>query len=1063
MTRSIDRGIALVLLLGAWCNAADAAESALFSEGFESYEVGALPSGYVIVFNGLGTAEQHVAAEGGQKHLRTAGQRNWSLAMRRDFDDDLPGTVSASVRMRVDNDQDRYTYGSDGARYAHFGSFSIKNSDEVAAGISINKYEADGKVVADCRGEGTRHEVQLGEWTTFRLEVDFAAGRQTLYADDVQFCVADTSTVDLSGQWNSWGDPSGIHFGSGNSGNGPSVTRYDDIEIRASASDRQGTALLFEDWESGEIDRADWTLYGWPQSQVVAFGDRQNVFDNNGDGGHNSGVLTSAALALREGSKVSIAADFYIDYTNRGGCWMGVQLGLVLDADVDEQELASRDPSRMGLRHGIFDGCGAANPEDSRKVWFRGGGIRDAQGDWVGVPEFTLSAEDYVGGWHRLAVEIDESNQVSFHVDGKLLWESDVPIDAAYRTARLLVGGRSSGNAGKAYMDNIEVSVSDGSDDVGEPPDTPPDYAVHLVPRADDPVRQGFVRVINRAATSGEVRIDAYDDEGNHRGPVTLAIAGNETVHFNSDDLEAGNTQKGLSGRTGAGIGDWRLELRTDLDIEPLAYIRTTDGFLTAMHDAAPATGNRHRIAIFNPGRNTNQVSRLRLVNPGQDDVNVAITARDDGGRASRTELDVPAGKSRTLTAQELEAGARGLARGIGAGAGKWELNLDASGPIVAMSLLESPTGHLTNLCTVPTATGRAHTVPLFPAKSPSGRQGFVRVVNRSGSAAEAEITAFDDQGAERGPLTLAVPAGGAVHFNSDDLEDGNAAKGLTRSTGSGSGDWRLEIASAVDIDVLAYVRTADGFLTAMHDTAPTTGNRHEVAIFNPGGNRNQVSTLRLVNPTGRAATATVRGTDDLGAVAGEVRVPIAARGARTVTAQQLESGSGVSGALGDGTGKWRLEVESTEPIIAMSLLESPTGHLTNLSSVPSLAAPETAAELFATAISGPVVQSKCVDCHVSGGEAGSTRLIFVTDVVADHEAANLRTLRDFVANVDNGGERILAKIRGGENHGGGVQVAAGTADYANMARLVALLGAEGAGPCGCARRAACRRPRRRA
>ena len=80
----------------------------------------------------------------------------------------------------------------------------------------------------------------------------------------------------------------------------------------------------------------------------------------------------------------------------------------------------------------------------------------------------------------------------------------------------------------------------------------------------------------------------------------------------------------------------------------------------------------------------------------------------------------------------------------------------------------------------------------------------------------------------------------------------------------------------------------------------------------------------------------TIRGVDDLGtASAASVQVALAAGEARMLTAQQLESGDGVKGALGDGTGKWRLEVASDASLQAMSLLKSPTRHLTNLSSIP--------------------------------------------------------------------------------------------------------------------------------
>ena len=56
----------------------------------------------------------------------------------------------------------------------------------------------------------------------------------------------------------------------------------------------------------------------------------------------------------------------------------------------------------------------------------------------------------------------------------------------------------------------------------------------------------------------------------------------------------------------------------------------------------------------------------------------------------------------------------------------------------------------------------------------------------------------------------------------------------------------------------------------------------------------------------------------------------------RTLSAQALESGDGVDGFLGDGAGKWQLTVEADRPIHAMSLLTSPTGHLTNLSTAPA-------------------------------------------------------------------------------------------------------------------------------
>ena len=229
------------------------------------------------------------------------------------------------------------------------------------------------------------------------------------------------------------------------------------------------------------------------------------------------------------------------------------------------------------------------------------------------------------------------------------------------------------------------------------------------------------------------------------------------------------------------------------------------------------------------------------------------------------------------------------------------------------------------------------HMVPLFPSASDAlGRQGFARVINHSAEAGEVSIEAFDDEGAAHGPLALSIDAGETAHFNSNDLENGNADKGLTGSTGPGQGDWRLEFESELDIEVLSYIRTTDGFLTAMHDTVPVVDGRREAAIFNPGSNLNQQSLLRLVNPGEEEAEVTVVGFDDRDASPGsDVVVSVPAGTSRTLTASELETGGEFEGALVDGAGKWRLTVNADRPISAMSLLSSPTGHLTNLSTAP--------------------------------------------------------------------------------------------------------------------------------
>ena len=98
---------------------------------------------------------------------------------------------------------------------------------------------------------------------------------------------------------------------------------------------------------------------------------------------------------------------------------------------------------------------------------------------------------------------------------------------------------------------------------------------------------------------------------------------------------------------------------------------------------------------------------------------------------------------------------------------------------------------------------------------------------------------------------------------------------------------------------------------------------------------------------------------------------------------------------------------------------------------------------VFQDHISQPIVQSKCVNCHVTDGVSGHTRLVLARSAdAADHQARNLRIFRDLVAAVeaDGGSTYILNKIQGAIPHGGGPQVAADSNDFDNMGRFLALL-----------------------
>ena len=163
-------------------------------------------------------------------------------------------------------------------------------------------------------------------------------------------------------------------------------------------------------------------------------------------------------------------------------------------------------------------------------------------------------------------------------------------------------------------------------------------HSISMVPPSSHATRQGLVQVINHEARAGTVEIEAFDSEGMSYGPIPLSIGAQESAEFSSADLELGSPAKGLAVGVGKGTGTWRLELRSNLDIEVQGYIRTVDGFLLNVDELIASKGRVHNVPLLGSvDDNRNQVSLLRLVNPGVRKAAVAIEGVDDAGDFSNS------------------------------------------------------------------------------------------------------------------------------------------------------------------------------------------------------------------------------------------------------------------------------------------------------------------------------------------------------------------------------------------------------------------------------------------
>lgn len=232
-------------------------------------------------------------------------------------------------------------------------------------------------------------------------------------------------------------------------------------------------------------------------------------------------------------------------------------------------------------------------------------------------------------------------------------------------------------------------------------------------------------------------------------------------------------------------------------------------------------------------------------------------------------------------------------------------------------------------------------TIPLVLAPGSPNGQSLVRITNHDSLGGTVRITATDDGGNTYDPFTIYVDGSSAVHFHSDDLANGNPAKGIRRGIGPPrQGNWRLQVeTNTTSTRVFHYVRTPDGFLTQVGQLSYfragswTTGTLGGIYFFNPASNIERQSRLRLINWGDSDEAIRIVGWDDAGNYRGPVSLTLAAGHARTLTAVELENGThGAEGALGDGTGKWRLGVAiNSNKVVAQNLLYASSGHISDL------------------------------------------------------------------------------------------------------------------------------------
>ena len=342
---------------------------------------------------------------------------------------------------------------------------------------------------------------------------------------------------------------------------------------------------------------------------------------------------------------------------------------------------------------------------------------------------------------------------------------------------------------------------------------------------ASNQIQQSFLRFINQSNVAGFVTLSGVDDNGIPAPgtDITFTLLPKESKQLNNLDYENGNGAKGLSGALGDGTGKWHLTATSDVDLEVMSLIRTPDGFLTNLSGVVPSDASQnHQIYYANPASETGQVTFIRFVNNApMSTATVTIDGIDDNGAAAPggvVQFQLGPLEAKQLLVADLENGnaGKGLTGALGDGAGKWQLIVTADVDIAVMNLIRTADGFLTNLSRVaPTSAPNTTEVYLLNPGSNTNQRSLLRVVNTTGTTGTVTITGVDDNGdAAPGVVSFQIGANRGLVLTAQDIENGNASKGLSGALGDGAGKWHLTVESTIDVAILSLLDTPNGFIT---------------------------------------------------------------------------------------------------------------------------------------------------------------------------------------------------------------------------------------------------------
>lgn len=216
-----------------------------------------------------------------------------------------------------------------------------------------------------------------------------------------------------------------------------------------------------DDFASASAFQQNWTLSG-PEPKWVANGfGRTGLFDNNGQLPNGSYAVSKTKVGDKFG--YSVESDVYINIIDKRGAFICPQLGVTRFPNVESEPLNTAAGISMKLAY-IGTDIEGVPAELQNHVYVimealtSSDGSHSPEGFMVSSGDYTFRADNASNGWHRMKIEIDATNKVSFYLDGQLVWSPAQRVHPSMLSGKnILLGYTSPDLKGKAYHDFVRV------------------------------------------------------------------------------------------------------------------------------------------------------------------------------------------------------------------------------------------------------------------------------------------------------------------------------------------------------------------------------------------------------------------------------------------------------------------------------------------------------------------------------------------------------------------------------------------------------------------------------